>query len=77
MPTLHIGDLSYGKDFRLGPESPTHGDNGDHSFHTSCFLYGGTPFSAIVFGVLKGVVQLNDSEQVSDSFSCLSHKSGS
>jgi hypothetical protein len=77
MPTLHIGDLSYGKDFRLGPESRTDGDNGDHSFHTSCFLYGGTPFSAIVFGVLKGVVQLNDSEQVSDSFSCLSHKSGS
>jgi hypothetical protein len=76
MPTLHIGDLLYGKDFRLGPESRADGDNGDHSFHTSCFLYGGTPFSAIVFGVLKGVVQLNDSEQVSESFSCLSHKSG-
>ncbi|KAJ7828401.1 hypothetical protein B0H13DRAFT_2437820 [Mycena leptocephala] len=64
MPTLHIGDLSYGKDFRLGPESRADGNNGDHSFHTSCFLYGGTPFSAIVFGVLKGVVQLNDSEQI-------------
>jgi hypothetical protein len=60
----------------IGPESRADGDNGDHSFHTSCFLYGGTPFSAIVFGVLKGVVQLNDSEQVSESFSCLSHKSG-
>ncbi|KAJ7852591.1 hypothetical protein B0H13DRAFT_1904493 [Mycena leptocephala] len=49
---------------RLGPESRTDGNNRDHSFHTSCFLYGGTPFSAIVFGVLKGVVQLNDSEQI-------------
>ncbi|KAJ7934323.1 hypothetical protein B0H13DRAFT_1855216 [Mycena leptocephala] len=63
MASLYIGDLLYEKDFRLGPETRTVRDNGDHSFHTLCFLYGGTPFQAIILGVLKGVVRLNDTDK--------------
>ncbi|KAJ7924619.1 hypothetical protein B0H13DRAFT_1863845 [Mycena leptocephala] len=61
--SLFMGDLLYGKDFRLGPETRTERDNGDHSFHKSCVLYGGTPFKAIILGVLKGVVRLNDTDK--------------
>jgi hypothetical protein len=63
--------LLYRKDFRLGPETRTERDNGDHYFHTSCVLYGGTPFKAIILGVLKGVVRLNDTDKVSITSSCL------
>ncbi|KAJ7924566.1 hypothetical protein B0H13DRAFT_2315285 [Mycena leptocephala] len=64
--SLFMGDLLYGKDFRLGPETRMERDNGDHSFHTSCVLYGGIPFKAIILGVLKGVVRLNDTDKYAE-----------
>ncbi|KAJ7912632.1 hypothetical protein B0H13DRAFT_2271439 [Mycena leptocephala] len=67
MAFLRIGDLLYKQDFKLGPESRTDRDNGDHSFHATCFLYGGTPFQAIILGVLKSVVRLNDTDKTAIS----------
>ncbi|KAJ7907553.1 hypothetical protein B0H13DRAFT_1879491 [Mycena leptocephala] len=53
MPTLYIGDLSYGKDF-----------SSDQSLERMATAEIILSIPSIVFGVLKGVVQLNDSEQI-------------
>jgi hypothetical protein len=59
-----MADLVYGKEYKLGNESRTDREDGDHSFHCSCVLYNDAPFQAIVIGVLKSVVRINDTEKV-------------
>ncbi|KAJ7896903.1 hypothetical protein B0H13DRAFT_2338099 [Mycena leptocephala] len=48
MSSIHIGDLV----------------NGEHAFHSTCLLYNDALFQAILIGVLKSVVRLDETEKI-------------
>ncbi|KAJ7240296.1 hypothetical protein C8J57DRAFT_1527738 [Mycena rebaudengoi] len=61
---LRIGDIWYGSDFRLAPESRRERDDGTHAFHAFCSLDNHEPFRAEITGILKSVVNLTDGNQL-------------
>ncbi|KAJ6452896.1 hypothetical protein C8R47DRAFT_1083606 [Mycena vitilis] len=57
---VNLGDLAYGHHFAATPERRQDRPHGPHSFHVSYLFTNGGQFEALIVGMLKGIVPLNE-----------------
>ncbi|KAJ7643149.1 hypothetical protein DFH06DRAFT_1333936 [Mycena polygramma] len=58
--SIDLGEFAYGHHFAATSERRQDRHDGPHSFHVTYILSNGGPFEALIVGMLKGIVPLNE-----------------